>query len=173
MNALPNTRKVDQNALQTNRFFVMAILMTAFVLNRWELVALAAFTSLLTTITPRFGPFVLVYRLILRPAGLVRPDERVDNAEANQFATLIGFIVASAATYLLLNGQPMIAWGLVWMMIVLAGLSFLGWCAGCFMYYVLNRLGLKGYFRHAPIAGTFPGVRPPKNGTVDSRQIGA
>lgn len=164
MNVRPelNALMVDQNALQTNRFLVMALLITAFVLDRWELVALPALTSLVTTLWPRFGPFILFYRYILRPTGLIRPDERVDNREANQFAALIGAVVSGAAACLLVAGYPVIGWGLVWLMTILAGVSLAGWCAGCFTYYMLNRLGLKGYFRHTPIAGTFPGVRPPR-----------
>ena len=36
-------------------------------------------------------------------------------------------------------------------LIVLAGLNlFAGWCAGCTMYYWLNRLGVPG-FDHQPV----------------------
>ena len=34
-------------------------------------------------------------------------------------------------------------------MIVLAGLNlFAGWCAGCTVYYWLNRLGVPGFTQH-------------------------
>ena len=36
---------------------------------------------------------------------------------------------------------------------------FLGFCAGCAVYYWLARLNLPG-FAKAPPPGTFPGMRP-------------
>ncbi|MCC6805526.1 MAG: DUF4395 family protein, partial [Anaerolineae bacterium] len=44
-----------------------------------------------------------------------------------------------------------LAWVLVWIVIALANLNFwVNFCAGCWVYYQLNRLGIPG-FVHAPI----------------------
>ena len=88
---------------------------------------------------------------ILRPAGLVKPDAIPDNPEPHRFAQGFGGVVLALAVMSLLLGQALIGWGLAWLVIVLAGLNlFLGFCAGCFLYYQLNRLNIPG-FEHSPI----------------------
>ncbi len=68
----------------------------------------------------------------------------------------------ATAAYLLATGNR-VGWLLVWALVIFAGIGFFGWCAGCFMYYLINRFGARGFFRYAPITGSaFPGARPPK-----------
>jgi hypothetical protein len=155
-------RLVDQNELRTNSALVIAVLWTAFVTDRWEIVAFQAGAMLLTALHLSLGPYVILYRTVLRPAGIVRPDPRADNPEPHRFASMVGTIVASTATYLLATGRSVAGWGVVWLLISLATTAVAGWCAGCFTYYMMNRLGLGGLFKYAPVAGTFPGSRPPK-----------
>lgn len=156
-------RQVDQNELRVNSSLVIAVLALAFVTDRWQLVAFQAGVMALTALRLSLGPYVLLYRAVLRPAGIVRPDLRVDNPEPHRFAAMVGTIVASTATYLLVTGRSIAGWAVVWLLMSLATTAVAGWCAGCFTYYTMNRLGLRGLFKHAPIAGTFPGSRPPKH----------
>lgn len=158
-----NTRNVDQNELRVNSMLAIPVLAAAFILNRWELVAFQALALLLTTLHLGLGPYVALYRHVLRPSGLIKPDLCIDNPEPHRFATLFGTGVASTAVYLLATGRSTLGWGLVWLLMVLAAASFSGWCAGCFTYYMMNRLGLRRWFKRAPITGTFPGARPPKS----------
>jgi hypothetical protein len=157
-----NDQVVDQAEMRVHQFLIITLYLTAFVLDRWELVALQTVIFGLTFLNPGFSPFIALYRHALQPAGLIRPDRRLDNTEPHRFATMIGILVSSLATFLLATGSASIGWGLVWLIVVLAGVAFSGWCAGCFSYYMLNRLGLKGFFKKAPIGGAFPGSRPPK-----------
>lgn len=157
------TRKVDQNELRVNSTLVITVLVTAFIINRWELVAFQAVALFLTTLHLSFGPYVILYRTVLRPVGMVNPDLRADNPEPHRFAAMFGTIVAATATYLLATGRSVAGWGLVWLLISLAAAGFAGWCAGCFTYYMMNRLGFRGLFKSAPIKGTFPGARPPRS----------
>ena len=140
------THTVDQNELRVNSILVVTVLVTAFVIDRWELVAFQAGALFLTTLHPSFGPYIALYRHVLRPTGIIKPDIRADNPEPHRFATLFGTIVASTATCLLASGR-----------------SVAGWCAGCYTYYMMNRFGLSGLFKHVPVTGTFPGMRPPKS----------
>ena len=126
-----NDRVVDQAEIQVQRFFTIALFLTAFVLDRWELVAAQSVIFGLTFLNPGFSPYIALYRHILRPAGFIRPDRRLDNPEPHRFATLIGVLVSSLAAYLLADGYASIGWGLVWLIVVLAGIAFAGWCAGC------------------------------------------
>jgi hypothetical protein len=158
----PGTRIVDQNELRINATLVITVLVAAFILDRWELVAFQACALLLTGLHLSLGPYVALYRYILRPAGIVKPDLRVDNPEPHRFAALFGTIVASAGAYFLATGRSVAGWGLVLLLISLAAAGLAGWCAGCFTYYMMNRFGLRGLFKYAPIKNTFPGARPPK-----------
>ncbi len=158
-----NNQMVDQAELRVHQFFTIVVFLTAIVLGRWELVALQSLIFALTFLNTRFSPYIALYHYVLRPTGLIRPDLRPDNMAAHRFATMIGLLVSSSAAYLLAAGHESIGWGLVLLILILAGIAFFGWCAGCFTYYLLNRLGLKGFFDNAPIGGTFPGSRPPKS----------
>jgi uncharacterized protein DUF4395 len=162
-NEIPNTRKVDQNELRVNSALVITVLVTAFVFNRWELVAFQTLALFLTAAHLSLGPYVVLYRHVLHRAGIVKPDLRVDNPEPHRFAAMFGTMVSSAATYFLATGRSVAGWGLVWLLIALASAGLAGWCAGCFTYYMMNRLGLRGLFRYTPVEGTFPGARPPKS----------
>jgi hypothetical protein len=95
--------------------------------------------------------FQWIYRSILKPAGLVKPDVIEDNPEPHRFAQGFGGTVLAAGVIALFLGQSLLGWALVWLVIALAALNlFLGFCAGCFVYYQLNRLGVPG-FRYSPI----------------------
>jgi hypothetical protein len=75
-----------------------------------------------------------------------------DNPEPHRFAMLVGAIFNGLGTLLILTGAAAAGWVLVWIVIALANLNFwLNFCAGCWMYYQANRLGIPG-FTHAPLA---------------------
>lgn len=155
-------RWVDQSELRTNQALTVVLLVTAYLVDDWRLVAVQSGFFLLTTISLWLGPYILVYRAVLKPLGIIKPDLRLDNPEPHRFATTIGIIVSGLAGYLLFSGATVFGWALVWLVIVLGALAFFGWCAGCFTYYMIHRLGAAGFFRHAPAAGTIPGARPPR-----------
>jgi len=101
----------------------------------------------LGTAIPRLSLFKQIYRWILKPAGLVKADVMVDNREPHRFAQGFGALVLTSAIVFLLFGG-LLGWILVWLVILLAGLNlFLGFCAGCFLYYQLNRLNVPGFNR--------------------------
>ncbi len=156
-------RKVDQNELRTNQALAITLLISAYILDDWRLVAVQSGVFLLTTISPWLGPYVLLYRILLKPLGIIKPDPRIDNPEAHRFATTVGIAVSGFASYFLFTGAAVAGWALVWLIVLLGALAFFGWCAGCFTYYVIHRLGIGGFFRHAPVPGSFPGARPTRH----------
>jgi hypothetical protein len=67
------------------------------------------------------------------------------------------------ALALLYMGYRQAGWAIVWVLFGLTLVSYLGWCVGCFLYYQLYRLGLHGFFSHAPTDSTVRlGQRPGK-----------
>ncbi len=144
-------RKVDQSALRVNQAFIIGLSLLAFILNNVWLAAFVGLVMLLGTAVPTLSLFKHIYQHALRPAGLVKPDVIVDNPEPHRFAQGFGGVVVALAVLTLAAGLSVLGWGLVWLVIALAALNlFLGFCAGCFVYYQLNKLGLPG-FRVSPI----------------------
>ena len=141
-------RKVDESALKVNQAFIIGLLLLAFVLDSVWLVAFVGGVMLLGTAVPGLSLFKRAYQHLLKPAGLVKPHVITDNPEPHRFAQGFGGVVVALAVIALLAGQPIIGWALVGLVIVLAALNlFLGFCAGCFVYYQLNRLGVPGFAR--------------------------
>jgi hypothetical protein len=138
-------RKVDHSALRANQAFIIGFLLVAFLTNAWFLVAFVCAVMLVGTIFPSAGLFKLVYSRVFKPLGWVKPDVIEDNPEPHLFAQGLGGVFLLAATAALLAGAGVVGWALTWIVIALAALNlFLGFCAGCFVYYQLNRLGLPG-----------------------------
>jgi hypothetical protein len=145
-------RKVDHSALRTNQAFIIGLLLAAFVTGWWQVVAFVSAVMLIGTILPSAGLFKRFYQHVLKPSGLVKPDVITDNPEPHLFAQGLGGLFTLGSTIALLAGLPGLGWVLAWIVIVLAALNlFLGFCAGCFVYYQLNRFGVPG-FSAAPIA---------------------
>jgi hypothetical protein len=144
-------RKVDHTGLKTGQALTIILLILAFVLNSTPLVALVALAQFLGAVDAPFAPYRLFYQRVVKPSGLARPNVILDNPEPHRFAMLVGSLFNGAATLLLLAGVPALAWVLVAVVVVLANLNYwLNFCAGCWMYYQLNRLGVPGFDR-APV----------------------
>ena len=144
-------RKLDQSGLKTGQALTIGLLVVAFLTNFWPLVALVALAQLLGGLGVPFAPYKLIYQYLIKPTGLVKPRIEIDNPEPHRFAMLVGTVFNTAATIALLNNAPLIGWVLVGIVVVLANLNFwVNFCAGCWMYYQLNRLGVPG-FTKAPV----------------------
>lgn len=151
MDVQTDTRKVDQTALRVNQAFIISLLLIAFVLNSVLLVAFVGLVMLLGTTIPRLSLFKQIYRRLLLPRGLLKSDVIRDNPEPHRFAQGFGGVVLALAVVGLVLGQSLLGWALVWLVVILAGFNlFLGFCAGCFLYYQLNKLSIPG-FEHSPV----------------------
>ncbi len=152
---------IDHSAIKTGQALAIITLLAAFVLDRWEPVAALAGVFLITGMCFEWGPFALVYRLLLKPLGIVKPDLRTDHAQPHRFGQAVGAASAALAAAALYFNYTALGWILVWVLIALTGISFMGWCIGCFIYYQLNRLGLGGFFSRKPTdSHVILGARP-------------
>jgi Domain of unknown function (DUF4395) len=78
---------------------------------------------------------------VLRPAGLLRPDVHAESAAPHRFAQGMGAGVLLIALAAFALGGPALGWGLSLLVIALAAVNlFFGFCAGCFVYFQLERL---------------------------------
>ncbi|MFQ5594376.1 MAG: DUF4395 domain-containing protein [Anaerolineae bacterium] len=133
--------RVDQTALKFNQASIIVLTLAAFVLDVPWLVAFVAVVMTVGTLWPAASLFKRVYTDVARPRGWLRPRVVSDNPEAHLFALGVGavFMIASSLALLALN-LPAVGWVLAWIVVVLAAINlFLGFCAGCFMYYQLER----------------------------------
>ena len=141
--AYPAT-KVDHTALKFNQASIITCLVLAFLLDQAWLVAFVSAVMLVGTIWPYAGLFKLAYARVLKPRGWLKPDVRDDLPAPHLFAQGVGGLVLLAAVLAFAFGAPALGWVLVGVVVALAAVNlFLGFCAGCFMYYQLGRLGVR------------------------------
>ena len=139
-------RKVDHTALKFNQASIITLNLLGWILNQPALVALVALVMLVGTAVPGAALFQQIYFRVLKPRGWLRPRVLTDNPEPHRFAQGLGGTVLAAGAIALFAGYPVIGWALTWVVIVLAALNlFFGFCAGCFVYYQLSRLGVPGF----------------------------
>ena len=151
--------KVDHSALRTNQAFIIGLLLAAYVGHAPWLVALVALVMAYGTARRQPG-FKVFYTRLLKPRGWVKPDVLSDNPEPHVFAQGFGAVVLAGAVAAFWADLGALAWGLAWLVIALAALNlFVGFCAGCAVYYWLSRVHLPGFVKSPP-PGTFPGMRP-------------
>lgn len=137
-------KKVDTTALKFNQASIVALTGLGFVLDQPWLVLLVGLVLALGTIAPGVALFKLVYLKLFRPAGLLKANVIDDDPAPHQFAQGVGalFLLAASAALFLLPGS-FVGWVLALMVVVLAAVNLVfNFCAGCFVYYQLDRLGL-------------------------------
>lgn len=138
--------KVDQTGLKVGQALTIILLMIAFLINSWVLVAFVGIAQLFGGLGLSFSPYRLIYQNIVKPTGLVHPKIEADNPQPHRFAMLVGAVFNVTATVVLISNLALLGWALVWIVIVLANINFwLNFCLGCWMYYQLNRLGIPGF----------------------------
>ncbi|RME99068.1 MAG: DUF4395 domain-containing protein [Chloroflexi bacterium] len=137
-------KKVDTTALKFNQASIIFFTLLGFLLNQPLLVLFVGLVLAVGTIFPGAALFKQVYLSLLRPRGILKPNVITDDPAPHRFAQGVGalFLLASSAALFLLPGSAA-GWLLAWIVIVLAAVNlFFNFCAGCFVYYQLDRLGL-------------------------------
>jgi hypothetical protein len=137
-------KKVDTTALKFNQASLILLTLLGFLLDQPYLVLLVGLVLALGTILPQMALFKLIYLKLFKPAGLLKANIINDDPAPHQFAQGVGalFLLASALA-LLVWGNPVLGWSLAWIVIILAAVNlFFNFCAGCFVYYHLDRVGL-------------------------------
>lgn len=139
---------VDRTALRVNQVTIIGVVVLAFVLGSaiggWLLLLLGLSLGA-GVVRPSLSPIRQLYLRVLRPLGLARPDVIADDPAPHRFAQGVGAAFLLAASALLFAGLTVAGWVLAWIVVALAGVNLLaGFCAGCFVYVQLERVGLLG-----------------------------
>lgn len=141
-----STYRVDRNTLRTNQAFIVALTILAFVLGasagRWVIL----FTGLvmaLGTLHPAFALFKQVHQRLLKPTGILSANVHLEDPMPHQFAQAFGSVFLLVAFVALVGGATTAGWVLSWIVTALAFVNLtVQFCAGCFLYYQLDRFGL-------------------------------
>jgi hypothetical protein len=147
---------VDTTALRFNQACIVVLVALAFVFQQPWLALAVGVVLAVGTAVPSLALFQQTYRKVLRPAGLLKARVHPDDPAPHRFAQGVGatFLLASGIC-LLIAHLPILGWGLALIVVVLAAVNlFAGFCAGCFVYYQLGRIGV------------FPRVRVPEQATI-------
>jgi hypothetical protein len=136
-------KKVDITALKFNQASIIALTLLGFLLDQPFLVLFVGLVLALGTIWPQAALFKLVYLKLLKPTNILRANVIDDDPTPHQFAQGVGALVLLAGSALLAFDQVLLGWSLVWIVVILAAVNlFLNFCAGCFLFYQLDRVGL-------------------------------
>jgi hypothetical protein len=139
---------VDRTALRVNQMTVILVTAVAFALGAdtgvWLLLALAVSLAV-GAARPAASPLRYLYVRVLRPLRLAEPDLIADDPAPHRFAQGVGAAFLGLSVLALVVGANVAGWLLAWIVVVLAAVNLaIGFCAGCFLYVQLERLGLLG-----------------------------
>jgi len=137
-------KKVDTTAIKFNQASIITLTLLAYLLDLPWLVLGVGVVLAAGTMWPGAALFQQIYRQGLKPLGLLKPHVIEDDPAPHRFAQGLGatFLGLSSLALLALNALPL-GWALAGLVAVLAAINlFFNFCAGCFVYYQLTRLGL-------------------------------
>ena len=148
--AYASSLRVDTHLAKFSQACTVVLTALAFLLNQPIIVVITAVVMAIAALTPNVSPYRLLYRYVAVPLHLLRPRIVEDDPAPHRFAQGVGAVFLIAASILLfLTKATVVGWVLDLIVFVLAGINLtVGFCAGCFVYYHLGRLGLLPRVRY-------------------------
>jgi hypothetical protein len=142
---------VDQQQIKFNMAMTATLLAVGYLLSNWIPVAIAIVCQFSGGLGLSISPYRLLYIGLVLPTGLLKPKKIPDNHAPHRFAAFIGGLFDLIGIILIIMGFEIVGWIFIGIVFVLSILNlFLGFCAGCFMYYIMNKFGVPG-FGHSPV----------------------
>jgi len=143
--------RVDTHLAKFSQAGTVLLSGLGFVLNQPVIVLVTAVVMTIAALVPEYSPYRLVYRGIVLPLKLWKPRVVEDDPAPHRFAQGVGAVFLIAATLVLfLTNATFLGWTLDLIVFVLAGINLtVGFCAGCFVYYHLGRMGILPRVRYA------------------------
>ena len=137
--------RVDHNAIKFNQVSLAVVAVVAFLVDLPALAGLLALVLAAGTANPAWGLFRVLYQRVVLPLGWLRPHVLDDDPAPHRFAQGLGAAFLGLGWIALVAGASPVGWALVLLVAVLALVNVIfDFCAGCFVYYQLRRLGLIG-----------------------------
>ncbi|HEU5348426.1 MAG TPA: DUF4395 domain-containing protein [Ktedonobacterales bacterium] len=142
---------IDVRLLKFSQACTVLLTALAFITQQSWVVLVAAAALALSAAIPAAGPLRLLYRGVLVPLHLLAPRIAEDDPAPHRFAQAVGAIFLTASSIILFGTQATaLGWVFDLIVFALALLNFsVGFCAGCFVYYHLGRLGMLPRVRYS------------------------
>ena len=130
---------IDPRGPRFNQAVLAIGLLIAFLLDARLVVPLfAAVLFLGAAFGPKFGPFLRLYAVAIRPR--LGPPRELEDPRPPRFAATVGVVFLLGGTIAFLAGATAIGWGLALIVAALAGLAATsGICVGCELYLIVAR----------------------------------
>jgi hypothetical protein len=143
---MSHTHILDQSALKFNQLSIVALTTAGFIFNQPLLPAFTAAVMIGGSLVSTLALFKMIYLHVVKPLHLMTPNPIQDSPAPHEFAQLLGGCVLGIGSLFLFFGSVPTGWVLAWVVIFLALANLLfGFCAGCFVYYHLGKLGVPGF----------------------------
>ena len=145
------TLRVDTHLAKFSQAATVVLAGLAFLFNQPIIVAITAIIMILSAVAPEVSPYRLLYKGVVVPLRLLKPRVIEDDPAPHRFAQGVGaaFLIASCIV-LFFTHATVLGWTLDLIVFVLAAINLtVGFCAGCFVYYHLGRLGLLPRVRYS------------------------
>lgn len=144
------TPRVDTHLAKVSQAGTVLLSALAFIFYQPIIVLVTAIILAIAALVPEISPFRLLYRGVILPLQLWQPRVVEDDPAPHRFAQGVGAIFLIASTLVLfLTQATVVGWTLDIIVFVLAAINLsFGFCAGCFVYYHLGRLGLMPHVRY-------------------------
>jgi hypothetical protein len=144
---MDTTRQIlDYNVLKFNQISIITLTLLGFILNQPIFPVFVAAVLIAGSLNRDFALFKLTYTYVIKPFNLLMPNPIEDIPAPHEFAQLLGGAVLGIGSLLLFSGYSLLGWICAWVVIALAAANlFFGFCAGCFVYYQLRKLGVPGF----------------------------
>ncbi len=142
--------RVDTHLAKFSQATIVLLTALAFLLNQPIIVLITAAIMALSVLFPSISPFRLIYKYVVLPLHVLKPRIVEDDPAPHRFAQGVGaaFLIATTLVLYFTSAAP-VGWALDLIVFVLAGINLtVGFCAGCFVYYHLGRIGLLPRVRY-------------------------
>jgi hypothetical protein len=142
--------RVDSHLAKFSQGCTVVLTALAFLFYQPIIVLITAVIMAIAAFAPAVSPYRLLYRGIVVPLHLLRPRVVEDDPAPHRFAQGVGatFLVASALVLFLTKaGAAGLTLDLIVFVLAAVNLT-VGFCAGCFVYYHLGRMGLLPRVRY-------------------------
>ena len=142
--------RVDTHLGKFSQACTVVLAALAFLFSQPIIVLITAIILAIAALAPSISPYRLLYRGIVLPLHLWQPRIVEDDPAPHRFAQGVGAVFLIAASIILfLTKATAVGWTLDLIVFVLAAINLIiGFCAGCFVYYHLGRLGLRPHVRY-------------------------
>jgi hypothetical protein len=147
---LLSTLRVDTHLLKFSQVCVIVLIALSFVLNLPILTAIIGLILAFSVLKPASGPFKLLYQHVFVRLRILKPHIVEDDPAPHRFAQGVGatFLLVASMIFTLTSALT-VCWILAGIVVVLAAIDlFVGFCAGCFVYYHLGRKGFAPRVRY-------------------------